>query len=224
MRCAAQRRDGAASRPGSRLVMAMTLFGVAALDPPSDGSPAEGAELIPIRDLVAVVAPSEYALVEPGAQTLDRYRGVIEAVFNQRSVLPAPPGTIFRSRETLLKWMELHYVALSDALSFVDDRAVARVHICRASGPRDERDKGADLAAAAADAFRLLRRRAVLAIPLKTEHITGLVLSSTFLVEKELWKEFAAAVTEEQANSPSLALEMSGPWPPYDFVRMQFGV
>ena len=35
---------------------------------------------------------------------------------------------------------------------------------------------------------------AVATVPLRTEHLTGIVLSAAFLVEQELWKEFAAKV------------------------------
>src|SRR4029079_14714016 len=85
-----------------------------------------GVELITFRDLEAVVGPSPYTAEPPTGEAIDQFRRVVEGVFTSRSGLPAPVGTVFRSRETLLRWLELHYVALSDALSFVDDRAVAR--------------------------------------------------------------------------------------------------
>jgi hypothetical protein len=60
-------------------------------------------------------------------------------------------------------------------------------------------------------------------IPLKTEHLTGIVLSSSFLVEKELWNDFTGSVEEQRTKNPGLHFDLSGPWPPFDFVRMQFG-
>jgi hypothetical protein len=42
-------------------------------------------------------------------------------------------------------------------------------------------------------------------------------------VEQELWKEFVAKVEEQGTRTPNLRLELTGPWPPYDFVQMQFG-
>jgi hypothetical protein len=137
-------------------------------------------------------------------------------------VLPAPVGVTFRSRQAVTRWLELHYVALSDALSFVDDRVVGRVHVWR-PGDAEERDVGSDLAAAAADALRDLRRSAVATVPLRTEQITGIVLSAAFLIEQELWKDFATKVEEQKSRATNLRLELTGPWPPYDFVQMQFG-
>jgi hypothetical protein len=119
--------------------------------------------------------------------------------------------------------MELHYVSLTDALEFVDDRAVARVHIVRADGKDEDLETGSDLAAAAAESFRALRRRSVAAVPLRLEEITGLVLSAAFLVERDLWKDFAKAVEEQHDAHRLLRFDVTGPWAPYDFVRMQFG-
>ncbi|HKP15320.1 MAG TPA: GvpL/GvpF family gas vesicle protein, partial [Gemmatimonadaceae bacterium] len=87
----------------------------------------------------------------------------------------------------------------------------------------DEQSVGSDLAAAAAEALRDLRRSAVATVPLRTEQLTGIVLSAAFLVEQELWKEFATKVVEQGSRVPNLRLELTGPWPPYDFVQMQFG-
>lgn len=210
--------------------MALRLFGITLMDghhlePLADGE-GGGLQFLAFRDLAAVVTERDaYEVQEPTTEDVSHYQEVVESVFNHRPVLPAPLGTVFRSQDTLVRWMELHYVALSDALSFVEDRVVARVHIRRAEGEPGEPDAGIDLAAAAAEAFRVLRRRAVAAIPLKTEHMTGIVLSSAFLVERELWKEFAQAMQEQQDgdDAAGLEFEMTGPWPPYDFVRMQFG-
>ena len=71
--------------------------------------------------------------------------------------------------------------------------------------------------------MRALRRSAVATVPLRVEEITGIVLSAAFLVEQELWKEFATRVEEQGSRAPTSRFELTGPWPPYDFVQMQFG-
>ena len=53
--------------------------------------------------------------------------------------------------------------------------------------------------------------------------IFGIVLSAAFLIEQELWKEFATKVVDQGSRAANLRLELTGPWPPYDFVQMQFG-
>ena len=138
-------------------------------------------------------------------------------------MLPTPVGIVFRTEHVLTRWMELHYVALTDALSFVNDRAAARVHVSRAGGKRDDKEAGSDLAEAASEIFRELRRRAVASVPLTTEQVTGIVLSGAFLVERELWSEFERGFALAREANPELRVELTGPWAPYDFVRMQFG-
>jgi hypothetical protein len=75
----------------------------------------------------------------------------------------------------------------------------------------------------AAETLRELRRSAVATVPLRIEQITGIVLSAAFLIEQELWKDFASKVEEQGERVQNVRLELTGPWPPYDFVQMQFG-
>ena len=203
--------------------MALRLYGITVHDGHGEVKTADGTELLPFRELAAVVGPGDYTAPTPSGEAIDQHRAVVGSVFSTAPILPAPVGTVFRSRDTLTRWLELHYVTLNDALNFVEDREEARVHIRRMRGKADERDAGADVAAAAAESFRVLRRYAVTSVPLKTEHLTGIVLSACFLVERELWGDFVAAVEEQRLKNPGLAFDLSGPWPPYDFVRMQFG-
>jgi hypothetical protein len=174
--------------------------------------------------LCAVVSEQKgFGLDEPTPRSIAAHQAVVDAVFQRGPVLPVPVGVVFRAPDVLKRWMELHYVALTDALDFVEDRAVARVHIHRADGKSAELETGSDLAAAAAESLRAVRRKAVASVPLRTEAITGLTLSAAFLVERDLWEEFMAAVDDQRDAHHLLRFETTGPWAPYDFVRMQFG-
>jgi hypothetical protein len=185
-----------------------------------------GTLLVPFRDLCAVVSEQKNFVLDdapPAPKDVERHRAVVDWLFKRNSVLPAPVGVVFRGPDVLRRWMELHYVSLTGALEFVDDRAVARLHVVRADGKDDESEAGSDLAAAAAEAIRALRRHAVASVPLRHEEVTGLVLSAAFLVERELWKEFQRAVEDQHDAHHLLRFDVTGPWPAYDFVRMQFG-
>jgi len=208
---------------GTRGPVALNLFGVTFNE--AHGSHAEampGTQLVVVRDLAAIVGESEYAVLEPSPERVARYTQVVSEFATRGPVLPAPVGVVFKQRDAVHRWLELHYVALSDALSFVDNRVVGRVHVWR-PGPVEDRETGSDLAAAAAESLRVLRRTAVTTVPLRTEKVTGIVLSAAFLVEQDLWKEFAAEVDEQGRRTPNLRFELTGPWPPYDFVQMQLG-
>ena len=204
----------------------LRLFAVSALDGHGDHAPVTGTSLVTFRDLGAIVSEMSAGRSAEATAELEEHRRVVDGVFCHGAVLPAPPGVAFRSRDVLTRWLELHYVTLSDALGFVDGRVGARVHVMRSSesSPLAETaESPGDIAAIAAGSFRVLRRHAVASVPLKVEHDTDVVASAAFLVERERWQVFSDVVKEEDRRLPDLTYEVTGPWPPYDFVRMQFG-
>lgn len=203
--------------------MSLRLYGVVMQDGQTLPTLPAGLQLLPMRDLAAVTEEGEFKPSDVDAPDIERHLAVTEALYRHDTILPAPLGTVFRSNEILIRWMELHYVALSDALAWVEDRYAARVHITRAVGREGDKEAGSDLAAIAAEVARSLRRHAVSTVPLRAEEVTGIVLSAAYLVERDLWEEFADAVEGERERHPLVRMELTGPWPPYDFVRLQFG-
>ena len=210
--------------------MALRLHAITVADMTVDVPGGTGTEtsaitqFIPYRDLCAVVSEQRnFTLDAPSPSAVDFHRSVVDAVFRAATVLPAPVGVVFRAPDILKRWMELHYVALTGALEFVEDRVVARVHVVRAQATDDDRETGSDLAAEAAESLRELRRHSISSVPLRREEITGLALSSAFLVERNAWRTFISATDEQQSAHRMLQFTVSGPWAPYDFVNMQFG-
>lgn len=190
---------------------------------------AAGTEILSFRDVAAIVAGARYeAAAEPA---LDDYRRVVESVFRQQAVVPAPPGVVFRTREVLEQWLELHYFTLLDALSFVEDRAVARVRVVArergessdGDGNKEKGEGGDDDSAERAlqDALRVLRRHATatLSLPGEDEHQPP---TASFLVDRARWEVFVEMAREEGDRLSGFELDLTGPWPPYDFIQMQF--
>lgn len=202
--------------------MSLRVYGVVMQDGQAPPKLPGGVQLTPVRELAAVAEEGDFAR-DIDTPAIERHIEVVEALFSHDAILPAPVGTVFRSVDALQRWMELHYVALSDALAWVENRVAARVHVTRAHGRDSDREAGSDLAAIAAEVTRSLRRHAVSTVGLRDEEVTGIVLSAAYLVERELWEEFAEAVEDERERHPLVSMELTGPWPPYDFVRMQFG-
>jgi len=97
------------------------------------------------------------------------------------------------------------------------------VHVVRAESTPEDRETGSDLAAEAAESLRALRRHAVSSVPLRREEVTGLALSSAFLIDRSAWAPFVGAAKEQESEHRLLQFKVSGPWAPYDFVNMQFG-
>jgi hypothetical protein len=205
---------------------ALQLFGIISLDV-SGTAPMRGINVVAFRDLGALVSDSPYAAPSATAQHVAEYRRVIEGVFARQTVVPAPFGTVFRGRDSLMRWLELHYFTLLEALTFVSDRAMARVSVSYGQEPDSTMAMAIDadlLDNAADESFRLLRRHAIASLVVSNH--TGLLMPmarASFLVERDRWDVFNDIVREEQRRLREMRVECTGPWPPYDFVRMQFG-
>jgi Gas vesicle synthesis protein GvpL/GvpF. len=204
---------------------ALKLFGIAVVDGPHIASLAEGTTLIHYRALAAIVQPGDYSSSTLDEKDTDSYATVVEEAFKHGAVLPAPPGTVFKSERTLADWLELHYFTLTDALSTVEGHLSARVTI---TAGRAVTDNGAtkSFQALGAESLRMLRGHstATVVLPLAEEDTKeGMVVKASFLVDNEKWPAFQESVAAERRRHPALDLQLTGPWPPYDFVRMQFG-
>ena len=206
-------------------VAALRLYGVAAVENGQAASLVEGTSLVHFRALAAIVEPSHYSAPPLGDEETERYLEVLEEAYSNAAVLPAPPGTVFQSQSTLMRWMELHYFTLTEALAVIEGHAAARVSITARAG-QPEGEAGRSFAAVAADSLRSLRNQAAATVTLPKDDADdedGVVARASFLVDSQRWETFKDTVNKEAQRHPALAFQVTGPWPPYDFVRMQFG-
>jgi hypothetical protein len=204
---------------------ALRLYGVAAVESGQTTSLAAGTTLVHYRALAAIVEPSPYAQVNLDDEEMAKHLAVLEAAYSHVAVLPAPPGTVFQSTSTLTRWLELHYFTLTEALSVIEGHSAARVSIT--SQANDETsDTQKSFAALAAESLRLLRSQAAATVTLPKgdgDEEDGVVARASFLIDTQRWQTFQDTVSKEARRQPALTFKVTGPWPPYDFVRMQFG-
>lgn len=257
-----------------RTAPALRLYGVVATRSAGGVALLPPARLVGIGEVAGVVVETPPARRTPAPPDLDDYRTIVAAVFSQCAIVPAPPGVIFRHREALLSWLDLHHATLCDGVAHVEGRVEARVHVRAAatksrdfiSGRGDP--KPVEIDAAAGDLFHTLGEDVpawiltsrdpgdtpvdgaavstsspsltVVRPPTsygnsKGSHdivpIDGIAAktsdlreaSASFLVDRSRWRAFANAVAAAARHQTALDLELTGPWPPYDFVRLQFG-
>ena len=206
---------------------ALELYGVISLDVSGATSPVRGVNVLAFRDLGALVADSAYAAPAATPQHIAEYRRVVEGAFARQTIVPAPFGSIFRGRDSLMRWLELHYFTLAEAVTFVADRAMARVVVSYGDEPENTTAMATDadlLDNTADESFRVLRRHAGASVVVSNPAAeAGPAARASFLVERERWDVFTDIVREEQKRLREMHVECTGPWPPYDFVRMQFG-
>lgn len=207
---------------------ALQLFGVVHYDAAAPMRLAD-VELVPLRELAAIVQRVPYERLQATTQAIRAYREIVEASFREQAVIPAPFGTVFRSRDSLLHWMELHYVTLREGFSFVGDRLMTRLRVTPIplpnEGVSDTREmQAADFETTVFDSFRFLKRGAVACVTFAPNSTpAGRSMEASFLVEREKWDAFKSAVGEERRRLRDFEIEESGPLPPYDFVRLRFG-
>lgn len=189
-------------------------------------SPVDGTSLVGFRAIAAVVAPVPYRRQEPTDESIASYARVVEEVFEHMPILPAPPGAVFRSRSVIARWLELHYLALTDALGSLEGNSAARVTVRLSEAPLTD-DTLKEWQSLATESLRMLRGQAT-AIASQSENGEGessaaVLARTSFLIPRDRWTSFQSSVRAEAARHPHLEFTVTGPWPPYDFVRMQFG-
>jgi hypothetical protein len=207
-------------------VNSLRLYGVAAVESGQVASLAPGTSLVHYRALAAIVEPSPYAVAALDDEATEKYLHVLEDAHSHGTVLPAPPGTVFQSQVTLTRWMELHYFTLTEALAVVEGHAAARVSITTSNGKNGDDEAQRSLASLAAESLRLLRGQAAATVTLPKadgDDEDGVVARASFLIDSQRWQTFNDTVAKEAKRQPALDFKVTGPWPPYDFVRMQFG-
>jgi hypothetical protein len=202
------------------------LYGVALLvranGVDNAGAP-DGVSILRFRDIGALVAHAPFSHAASVQCSVAQHRGVVERAFLSGAVLPAPCGTLFRGTDHVRRWLEQNYIALNEGIHFVAGRCEARVHVSlRASEESLPEEEVGAAELAAAECLRLLRRDAVAAVSLPL-HLHSTIMSGAFLIEQARWTEFAEQLRAQALRRPELMFVKTGPWPPYDFVRMDFG-
>jgi hypothetical protein len=170
---------------------------------------------VPYRDLVALVRPTTFHLPTLDPPQLLEHQRAVEYVMRRSTILPAPPGVVFRGRRPLLKFMEDQYLVLEEGLALLEGHWELRVHIAGAAGWNAE-----ELERLAAETYGELRRHARAAVPFPPREER--IYSAAFLVGRDGWIEFVERAEDLGAAQAGLVLDVTGPWPPYDFVRLVF--
>jgi hypothetical protein len=201
-------------------VTALELLGLMVVAHDDIAPPVPGVGVIRVRDLGAAVRPAPPVPLDPAASTAESER-LLDVLFARGAVLPAPPGLVFRSSDTLKQWLEQNYVGLAEGVAFLSGRCEARVHV-RAAGHGLTAETLEEASLEAADAMRALRRGAVASVSLGDPR-PPVVASVAFLLKTADWPAFSDAVIDQERRYSDLRFEQTGPWIPHDFVRLDLG-
>jgi hypothetical protein len=210
-------RAGARPRPapaGPR-----SLLGVVPVEPESfpiwdAADTRHGVTLVPYRDLAALLVDGDGASAVEPQQVKERHWEVHRALL-RGSVVPAPLGIVFETDDAVVQFLTEAYATLKGALSRVDGRWEFRLHVDLTEAALSE-SLALDLVT---HIYAELRRISHAAIPFPREGKR--LLSAAFLVERTASTTFQDRVEELGRVNSALAIDLTGPWPPYDFVQMK---
>jgi hypothetical protein len=175
----------------------------------------EGEDIVRIRyrDLEALVRPVPYEIPGHSKTLVEAHQRVVETAMRRATILPVPYGVVFRGRRQLIRLLQEQYLVLDEGLSFIDGHWELRLHVS-SSGPGDVNEDLSDLAM---ECYSELRRHARAAVPLQREGKR--LMTAAFLVDRSTWIEFVERADDLGSSHPELSFDVTGPWPPYDFVR-----
>jgi hypothetical protein len=165
------------------------------------------------RDLEALVRLVAFEMPELDSDAVQGHQRAIETVARRSTILPAPYGIVFQGRRPLIRMLQEQYLIIDEALSFLDGMCEIRIHLTSA----DENEPDEGLVNIAAQLYSDLRRMARAAVPFPREGRR--LLSAGFLVEKTAWVEFIQRAEDLGSSHTEILVDITGPWPPYDFVR-----
>ncbi len=176
------------------------------------GGEGDGLVRVRYRDLEALVRPVAYRVPRLDDDGVREHQRFVESAMRKGTILPAPYGVVFRGRRSAIRFLEDQYIALDEGLAFLDGHWELRLHI---AGDDEEED----LKELATHLYSELRRFARAAIPLASGE--GRLMSAAFLVERSAWIQFIERSDDLGLAHPQLVFDVTGPWPPYDFVSFQ---
>ncbi|HEX8360861.1 MAG TPA: GvpL/GvpF family gas vesicle protein [Longimicrobium sp.] len=203
----------------ARTARGISLLGVVPLDGGvvPEWEPAEprlGVRLVGHQDVAAIICTAPPAGADSDPLHVTARHWEVHRALLQGDVVPAPPGVVFPGEEEVQRFLEEAYPTLRNALARVAGRWEFRLHV----DVVDQAFPHAKALDLATHIYAELRRLAGAAIPAPATETR--VLSAAFLVPRAASAAFRDRVEHLSQLNPALELDLTGPWPAYDFVQM----
>jgi hypothetical protein len=172
--------------------------------------------------LTALYAPAERRQLT--AEVLWRHEEVVEALMEQRDLLPMRFGTLVEDDEAAVRALDERREELKTSLDRV--RGAVELAVRAAADPSSD---GAGVGLSGIEYMRVKAHRTE-AAGLLHEPLAFLarenvvqpgpeLLRAAYLVDREAVESFVGLVRRLQATREDLHILCTGPWPPYSFVQ-----
>lgn len=192
-----------------------------------------GLQLVSHGDLAAVCAPATDDDGETTAELLWRHERVVEALMEDRDLLPVRYGTRVTDEDAATKALDANHDRLVESLARVRGAIEISVRVLDADpdpvSTTAQPTTGTGYLRAKAGQLRVHddARRAVheplsavsRAQTTRPPSLPGELLHAAYLVNHDRVEKFSATVERLQKEHRSWRLTCTGPWPPYSFVE-----
>ena len=168
-------------------------------------------ETVVDREIAAIVSRASDTLT---SDPLDVHERVVATGFRRATVVPLPPGVRADSEAAVRRFLRAERVPILEALELLDGCFEIRVHVTLGETSRT-RTAHSELAASVFAEARAGARSARL-----IEARDGTILDAAFLVRRAAWIPFVEAVSDWERRVEALQVDVTGPWPAWDFVRL----
>jgi hypothetical protein len=179
--------------------------------------PRLASRLIRYEDVAALVCQAPPAGAEADPLHLTARHWEVHRALLQGDVMPAPAGVVFAGEAEVVAFLTESYATLRGALARVAGRWEFRLQV-GVVDPLFPQTKALDLAT---HIYAELRRLSGSAVTTTTG--PDRVLGAAFLVDRASSSGFRDRVEALSRLNSALELDLTGPWPAYDFVRMYAG-
>jgi hypothetical protein len=199
-------------------------------DDPAPHLPAGAALSAVAHEGLALVYAPASDLNEVTPEQLWRHEEVVEALMDDRDLLPVRFGARLEDEAAAVRTLRERHAELSRALDSVRGAVELSVRVSgdRGAGQRmAEAESGIEYlrAKASATAAQESARRRVhepLSLIARESmehppHRAGELLRAAYLVDRAAVDDFVGRVAELQRTAPELQVLCTGPWPPYSF-------
>ena len=211
----------AASEPLSLPVPAppphgLALLGIVPTPEPNEwdaADPALGVELVSEGDLSALLCPAPAPGRESDPEHVASRHWEVHRALLRGDVVPVPVGIVFHTPDEARAFLIESHAAIKGALERLAGRWEFRLHV-EVVEPGFKREMALDLAT---HIYAELRRISAAAVTLAGGEK---VLSAAFLVDRAGSPAFQDRLDVLARLNSALSLDLTGPWPAYDFVHV----
>ncbi len=170
--------------------------------------------LVTYRDLSALLSVPPPAGRETDPEEVAARHWEVHRALLRGTIAPAPAGVLFASDAEVVRFLTESYALLKGALAMVEGRWEFRLHVMVVDNALAE-TFALDLVT---HVYAELRRLSASAVPFPKSGRR--ILSAAFLVDRASSSAFRSKVEDLAHLNAALEMDLTGPWPPYDFVSM----